>query len=82
MEKDNLFNKWCSENWSATYKRMKLVMKDHVILFRMDTIQKYTDNKFWRSCGEKESLLHCWWGCKLGLELWQKVWRLVKKKIK
>jgi hypothetical protein len=29
--------------------------------------------------GEKGTLLHCWWECKLVQLLWKKIWRLLKK---
>ena len=42
-------------------------------------IKKSINNKCWKGCGEKGTLLHCWWECKLVQPLWRTEWRFFKK---
>jgi len=58
--------------------QMKTTMRYHLTPVKMAIIKKSTNKRCWQGCGEKGTLLHCWWDCKLIQPLWRTVWRFLK----
>jgi len=53
-------------------------MRFYLTPARMTKINNLGNKRCWQGCGERGTLLHCWWDCKLE-PLWKSVWRFLRK---
>ena len=70
--------KGCSALLAIWKMWIKTIMRYHFTPVRMAIINKST-NKCWQGCGEKGTLVHCWWECRLVHPLWKTVWNFLRK---
>ena len=59
--------------------QIKTTLRFHLTSVRMTKIKNSRGSRCWGGCGERGTLLHCRWDCKLVQPLWKSVWQFLGK---
>ena len=59
--------------------QIKTTLRFHLTPVRMVKIKNSGDSRCWRGYGERGTLLHFWWDCKLVQPLWKSICRFLRK---
>jgi hypothetical protein len=71
--------KKCSTTIVIREMQIKTTLRLYLTPVRMAKIKNAGDSRCWQGCGERGTLLHCWWDCKVVQPLWKLVWRFLRK---